>query len=92
MMENFINQLINRKNIAAVFVGSALLLPSNPSAFAQRYSALSTTVNIGATINTVVLEDCPFLAPDNLNFFFASDWKNFNTLILQLNLNTKEIQ
>ena len=67
------NHLINRKNIVAVFVLSALLFLTNSSALAQRYSAWSAPQNLGATINTTALEGCPFIAPDNLSLFFASD-------------------
>ena len=67
------NHLINRKNIVAVFVLSALLFLTNSSALAQPFSAWSVPQNLDATINTTALEGCPFIAPDNLGLFFASD-------------------
>jgi len=67
------NHLINRKNIVALFALLALLFLTNLSASAQRYSAWAAAENLGATINTSALEGCPFIAPDNLSLFFASD-------------------
>ncbi len=67
------NHSVNRKTIVAVFVLSALLSLTNSSALAQRYSAWSAPENLGANINTTALEGCPFIAPDNLSLFFASD-------------------
>ena len=67
------NQSANRKNIFAIFTLSALLLLTITSAFAQRYSAWSAPENLGTNINTAALEGCPFIAPDNLSLYFASD-------------------
>lgn len=67
------NHLVNRKNIVAVFVLSALLFLANSFALAQPYSAWSAPQNLGPNINTTALEGCPFIAPDNLSLFFASD-------------------
>ena len=67
------NHLVDRKNIVAVFVLSAVLFITNSSAVAQRYTAWTAPENLGATINTTALEGCPFIAPDNLSLFFASD-------------------
>jgi Tol biopolymer transport system component len=67
------NNLNNRKNIVSVFALLALLFLTNLSASAQRYSAWSAPQNLGANINTSALEGCPFIAPDNLSLFFASD-------------------
>ena len=67
------NHLANRKNIVAVFMLSALLFLASSSASGQRYSAWSAAENLGPTINTSALEGCPFIAPDNLSLFFASD-------------------
>lgn len=67
------NHLVNRKNIVAVFVLSALLFLTNSSASAQRYTAWSAPQNLGATINTTASDQLPFIAPDNLNLFFGSD-------------------
>ncbi len=67
------NKLTNRKNIVAVFTLSALLLLASPAAFGQRFSAWSAAQNLGANFNTTAGEVCPFIAPDNLSLFFASD-------------------
>jgi hypothetical protein len=67
------NSLTNRKNIIAIFVASTALLLSASPAHAQRFSGFSTAQNVGASINTTAAEVCPFIAPDNLSLFFASD-------------------
>ena len=67
------NRLITRKNIVAVFMLSALLFLASSSALAQRYSTFSAPQNLGANINTTATEGCPFISPDNLSLFFASD-------------------
>lgn len=65
--------LTNRKNIIAIFVVSTALLLSTSLSHAQRFSAWSAAQNLGPTINTTASEVCPFIAPDNLSFFFAFD-------------------
>ncbi len=65
--------LTNRKNIIAIFAVFAALLLSTSVSHAQRFSAFSTAQNVGANINTTAAEVCPFVAPDNLSLFFASD-------------------
>ena len=65
--------LTNRKSIIAIFVVSTALLLSASLSHAQRFSAWSTAQNLGGNINTTASEVCPFIAPDNLSFFFASD-------------------
>ncbi|MFN2392036.1 MAG: FG-GAP-like repeat-containing protein [Pyrinomonadaceae bacterium] len=67
------NKLTNRKNIVALFTLSALLFLANSVAFGQRFSAWSAAQNLGPTFNTTSSEVCPFIAPDNLSLFFASD-------------------
>ncbi|MDQ3749984.1 MAG: FG-GAP-like repeat-containing protein [Acidobacteriota bacterium] len=65
--------LTNRKNIIALFMVSTALLLSTSLSHAQRFSAWSTAQNLGPTFNTTSSEVCPFIAPDNLSLFFASD-------------------
>ncbi len=65
--------LTNQKNIIAIFAVSAALLLSASLAHAQRYSAFSAAQNVGANFNTTASEVCPFIAPDNLSLYFASD-------------------
>lgn len=67
------NGLTNRKNIVAVFTLLALLFLANSVVFGQRFSAWSAAQNLGSNINTTSSEVCPFIAPDNLSFYFASD-------------------
>ena len=67
------NGLTNRKNIIAIFVASTALLLLTSVSHAQRFSAFSTAQSVGATFNTTSSEVCPFIAPDNLSFYFASD-------------------
>ncbi|MEO7660205.1 MAG: hypothetical protein ABIV48_11375, partial [Pyrinomonadaceae bacterium] len=67
------NHLVNRKNIIAIFVVSTALLSSTFLLPAQQISVWSAAQNLGSTINTTALEGCPFIAPDNLSLFFASD-------------------
>lgn len=65
--------LIDRKNIIGVLVLTALLFLTNASASAQRFTAWSAPENLGPSINTAGQESRPFIASDNLTFFFASD-------------------
>lgn len=50
-----------------------ILVASGAPAWAQRFSTWSAAQNIGPTINTTASEVCPFIAPDNLTLFLASD-------------------
>src|SRR5437773_2390021 len=67
------NHSIIRRNLATALTFSALLFLMLSPARAQRYTAWSAPQNLGATINTTAGESNPFIAPDNLNLFFASD-------------------
>ena len=65
--------LTNQKNIIGIIAVSTVLLLSTSLLHAQRFSAWSAAQNLGPTFNTTAGEVCPFIAPDNLSLFFASD-------------------
>lgn len=63
----------NRKNVFAIIAVFAALSFSTSLCHAQRFSAWSAPQNLGPTFNTAASEVCPFIAPDNLSLYFASD-------------------
>ncbi len=72
MRRKNMKELTHRKNIIAIFAISAALLLLVLPLQAQRFSAWSAPVNLGANVNTTETEGCPFIAPDNLSLYFAS--------------------
>jgi hypothetical protein len=65
-------KLTNSRNVAAIIAVIAALSLSAPHAQAQRYSAWSAPQNI-TPLNTTASEVCPFIAPDGLSMYLASD-------------------
>lgn len=65
--------LPNGKNVFAIIAVIAALLSLSTPLQGQRFSAWSAAQNVGPALNTAASEVCPFVSPDNLSLYFASD-------------------
>lgn len=70
----YITNILKRRISPAIIAAAAIIITApGHRGFAQSASAWSAPLNLGPTINTTASEVCPFIAPDNLSLFMASD-------------------